>query len=126
MPTGSRGTELSDLHMIVLGRIAHRAIADGEDIARWHGVPITVAEALCADLKAGPAHGSARPLTSRGAGAPSTTFLRGHRSLVCRAFATLTVLFPTSEASGAWKRRGPRSAHGRRVRLLVVGCSATG
>jgi DNA-binding IscR family transcriptional regulator len=52
MATSMRATEPSDLHMIVLGRIAHRAIADVEDIARWLGVPITVAEALCADLKA--------------------------------------------------------------------------
>ena len=52
MPTGSRGTELSDLHMIVLGRIAHRAIADVEEIAHWLGVPVVVTEALCADLKA--------------------------------------------------------------------------
>jgi hypothetical protein len=44
------GTELSDLHMIVLGRIAHRAMADVEDIARWLGVPVVVADALCADL----------------------------------------------------------------------------
>ena len=58
MATGARGTELSDLPMIVLGRIAHHAIADVEDIARWLGVPVAVAEALCADLKA------AGPLTA--------------------------------------------------------------
>ena len=52
MPTGARGTELTDLHMIVLGRIAHRAIADVDDIALWLGVPVVVADALCADLKA--------------------------------------------------------------------------
>jgi DNA-binding IscR family transcriptional regulator len=52
MATGALGTESSDLYLIVLGRIAHRAIADAEDIARWLGVPIVVAEALCADLKA--------------------------------------------------------------------------
>src|SRR5262249_28899777 len=58
MATGSRGTELSDLHMIVLGRIAQRAIADVDDIARWLGVPVVVAEILCADLKSrGSAHG---------------------------------------------------------------------
>jgi hypothetical protein len=51
MATGSRGTELSDLHMILLGRIAHRAIADVDDIARWLGVLVVVAEALCPDLK---------------------------------------------------------------------------
>ena len=42
---------LSDLHMLVLGRIAHRAIADVEDIARWLGVPVAIAEAVCADLE---------------------------------------------------------------------------
>ena len=53
MATGARGTELSDLHMMVLGRrIAYRTIADVEDIARWLGVPVVVAEAFCADLKA--------------------------------------------------------------------------
>src|SRR5262249_36467135 len=52
MATGARGTELSDLHMIVLGRIAHRAIADVDDIAGWLGVPVVVAEALRADLRA--------------------------------------------------------------------------
>ena len=52
MATGARGTQLSDLQMVVLSRIAHRAIADVDDIARWLGVPVVVAEALCADLKA--------------------------------------------------------------------------
>ena len=52
MATGAPGTELSDLHMIVLGRIAHRAIADVDDIAGWLGVPVVVAEALRADLRA--------------------------------------------------------------------------
>jgi hypothetical protein len=42
---------LSDLHMLVLGRIAHRAIADVEDIAGWLGAPLAVAEAFCADLE---------------------------------------------------------------------------
>lgn len=44
------GTQLSGLHMIVLGRIAHRGMADVEDIARWLGVPVVVAETLCADV----------------------------------------------------------------------------
>jgi DNA-binding IscR family transcriptional regulator len=52
MVTGTRETEWSDLHMIVLGTIAHRASADAEDIATWLGVPVAVAEALCADLEA--------------------------------------------------------------------------
>jgi hypothetical protein len=43
---------LSDLHMLVLGRIAHRARADAEDIGAWLGLPVAVAEALCADLEA--------------------------------------------------------------------------
>jgi DNA-binding IscR family transcriptional regulator len=43
---------LSDLRMIVLGRIAHHATADAEDIAAWLGVPVVVAEAVCADLEA--------------------------------------------------------------------------
>jgi hypothetical protein len=47
-----RETELSDLHMLVLGRIAHHAAADAEDIALWLGVPLVVALALCADLEA--------------------------------------------------------------------------
>jgi DNA-binding MarR family transcriptional regulator len=42
---------LNDLHMIVLGTIAHFAGADVEDIADWLGVPVAVAEALCADLE---------------------------------------------------------------------------
>jgi hypothetical protein len=42
----------SDLHMIVLGTIVHHTSADAEDIATWLGVPIMVAEALCADLEA--------------------------------------------------------------------------
>jgi len=33
MATDARATELSDLHMLVLGRIAHHATADAEDIA---------------------------------------------------------------------------------------------
>src|SRR5262249_5279009 len=52
VPTSVRATELSHLHLFVLGRIAHRAIADVEDVARWLGVPVVVAEALCADLEA--------------------------------------------------------------------------
>jgi DNA-binding IscR family transcriptional regulator len=52
MANAERAAELSDLHMIVLGRIAHHAHADAEDIARWLGVPVVVAEALCVDLEA--------------------------------------------------------------------------
>ena len=52
MVTSGDPPPLSDLHILVLGRIAHRTIADVEDIARWLGVPVGVAEALCADLKA--------------------------------------------------------------------------
>jgi hypothetical protein len=52
MTTGARATELSALHMIVLGRIAHHATTDVEDIAGWVGVPVAVAEAVCADLEA--------------------------------------------------------------------------
>jgi hypothetical protein len=43
---------LSDLHMLVLGRIAHQAGADPEDIGAWLGLPVAVAEALRADLEA--------------------------------------------------------------------------
>ena len=43
---------LSDLHMLVLGRIAHRETADAEDISAWLGLRVAVAEALCADLEA--------------------------------------------------------------------------
>jgi hypothetical protein len=52
MVTSWETPPLSDLHMLVLGRIAHRAIADAEDIARWLGVPVAIAEAVCADLEA--------------------------------------------------------------------------
>jgi len=52
MATGTSSTDWSDLHMIALGRIAHHGSADVEDIARWLGVPVVVAEALFADLKA--------------------------------------------------------------------------
>jgi DNA-binding IscR family transcriptional regulator len=52
MATDLRETELSDLHMLVLGRIAHHAAADAEDIALWLGVPVAVADALCAELEA--------------------------------------------------------------------------
>jgi hypothetical protein len=38
--------------MLVLGRIAHHAAAHAEDIAPWLGVPVVVAETLCADLEA--------------------------------------------------------------------------
>jgi DNA-binding IscR family transcriptional regulator len=51
MAKSMRVTELSDLHMVVLGRIAHRATANAEDIAAWLGLPGAVAEALCADLE---------------------------------------------------------------------------
>jgi len=33
MATGVRARELSDLHMLILGRIAHRATADAQEIA---------------------------------------------------------------------------------------------
>jgi hypothetical protein len=52
MATGVPATELSDLHLPVLGRIAHHAAADPMDIAGWLGVPVTLAEAVCADLEA--------------------------------------------------------------------------
>ena len=52
MATGACARELSELHMILLGSIAHRAIADVDDLASWLGVPVVVAEALCADLEA--------------------------------------------------------------------------
>jgi len=52
MANGTRVTHLGDIQMIVLRRFAHHAIADVDDIARWFGVPITVAEVLRADLKA--------------------------------------------------------------------------
>jgi hypothetical protein len=47
-----RAAKLSDLHMIVLGRIAHLASADVDDIAGWLGVPVEVPAAVCADLEA--------------------------------------------------------------------------
>jgi hypothetical protein len=50
--TAERLVQLSDLHTLVLGRIAHRAQVDAEDISAWLGVPVAVAEVLCADLEA--------------------------------------------------------------------------
>jgi hypothetical protein len=47
-----RAARLPDLHMIVLGTIAHLASADVDDIAGWLGVPVAVAAAMCADLEA--------------------------------------------------------------------------
>jgi len=47
-----RTVEMGDLHMIVLGRIAHHASAAVDDIAGWLGVPVVLAEALCAELEA--------------------------------------------------------------------------
>jgi hypothetical protein len=52
MVTNGDPLPLSDLHMLVLGRIAHRAGADAEDIGAWLGLPVAVAEALCADVEA--------------------------------------------------------------------------
>ena len=52
MVTSWETPPLSDLHMLVLGRIGHRAIADVEDIARWLGVPVAIADTVCADLEA--------------------------------------------------------------------------
>jgi hypothetical protein len=52
MATDLRETELSDLHMIVLGRIAHCASAGAEDIATWLGLPVVVVEGVSADLEA--------------------------------------------------------------------------
>src|SRR5262249_21743174 len=92
MATGSRGTELSDLHMIVLGRIAQRAIADVDDIARWLGVPVVVAEILCADLKAaGLVTATATEELRRCTVDDALT-----RASIPRlpAFATVTALFP--------------------------------
>jgi hypothetical protein len=52
MTNDERAAKLSDLHMIVLGRIAHLASADVDDIAGWLGVPVEVPAAVCADLEA--------------------------------------------------------------------------
>ena len=43
---------MSDLHMLVLGGIAHQAGADPEEIGAWLGLPVAVAEAMCAYLEA--------------------------------------------------------------------------
>src|SRR5262249_44970237 len=67
MPRDLRATERSALHMPVLGRIAPHAAADAQDIAGWLGVPVAVAEALCAGAGSrGPCHARRRPLTSCG------------------------------------------------------------
>ena len=47
-----RAASLSELHMIVLGRIAHHATADAEEIADCLGVSVAVPEVLCTDLEA--------------------------------------------------------------------------
>lgn len=52
MPTRARTTELSDLHMIVLGTIMHHAIGDAADVAGWLRLPVALAEVVCADLEA--------------------------------------------------------------------------
>ena len=52
MVTSWKIPPLSDLHVQVLGRIAHRTIADVEEMARWLGVPVAIADAECADLEA--------------------------------------------------------------------------
>ena len=46
MVTNGDPPPLSDLHMLVLGRIAHRARADAEDIGAWLGLPVPVVEPL--------------------------------------------------------------------------------
>jgi hypothetical protein len=52
MANVDRAAQSSDLHMVVLGAIAHLASADVEDIAGWLGVPVAPAAAVCADLEA--------------------------------------------------------------------------
>jgi hypothetical protein len=52
MATGSCGTELSDLRMIVLGTIRHHCAADAEEIAAWLRFPVALIEALCDELEA--------------------------------------------------------------------------
>jgi DNA-binding MarR family transcriptional regulator len=46
----TRARELSELHMLVLGTIAHMN-ADVEDVARRLGVPVALVETVCADLE---------------------------------------------------------------------------
>jgi hypothetical protein len=55
MANGARAAQLGDLHMIVLGTIIHRAIADAEDVATWLGVPVVVAGSAAAKLTHSPA-----------------------------------------------------------------------
>ena len=120
MVTSGDPPPLSDLHILVLGRIAHRTIADVEDIARWLGVPVGVRGFVRRLEGGGPAHGSARPLRSR-AGAVSTTLSRGRRSLVSRGRRHGDGAVPNaSGASAPAKRRGPRSLT-IVAPLLVVG-----
>jgi len=70
MLTSMPATELSDLHMIVLGRIAHRAMADVDDIAGWLTVPVAVGRGpLRGSGSRGPCHYRPRSLISSGAGA---------------------------------------------------------
>jgi hypothetical protein len=57
MATTACQQQWSDLHMIVLGRIAYRVRADAEDIGAWLGLPLAVVEILWAGLGSrGPAH----------------------------------------------------------------------
>ena len=52
MVTSWETPPLSDLHMLVLGRIAYLASEDIDDLADWLGLPQVAVERLCADLEA--------------------------------------------------------------------------
>jgi hypothetical protein len=52
MATGSRGTEFSDLHMIVLGTIRRHGAAHAEEIAAWLKFPVALIEAQGDELEA--------------------------------------------------------------------------
>ena len=52
METRARLMDWSDLHMIVLGTMKHRAIADAEDVAQSLGLPVPLVNAVCAEPEA--------------------------------------------------------------------------
>jgi len=52
MVTNGDPPPLSDLHMLVLGRIAYLASEDVDDLADWLGLRQAAVERLCADLEA--------------------------------------------------------------------------
>ena len=49
MLTAGHHVQLSHPHMLILGRIGHQTGADAEEIGACLGLPVAVAQSLCAD-----------------------------------------------------------------------------